>query len=207
MADGWANSMACHPRATCHIAQCKNSIRHIENGFSPYFIFWFLMQFRLWRAAAFVSSPIHLFICLFFYYHVYGETNLCKINSNVNLMWDMCGHFSVCRRRKRDETKTKSEVNGSSDTPNVANEYVAEDTRTDPHRSNYEYIPATGDVNPGTVSSPPSHYEHLRLGPIAPVTAGHEYEQLQAEPWITDIRRNCNCILCRFALETKEIRN
>lgn len=88
----------------------------------------------------------------------------------------------VCRRRKRDETKTKSEVNGSSDTPNVANEYVAEDTRTDPHRSNYEYIPATGDVNPGTVSSPPSHYEHLRLGPIAPVTAGHEYEQLQAEP-------------------------
>ena len=75
MADVWANSMACHPRATyhiegcchlvnslsrftCHIAGCKNSIRHIENRFSPYFIF--LMQFRLWRAAAFVSSPIHL---------------------------------------------------------------------------------------------------------------------------------------------------
>ena len=33
------NSMACHPRATCHIAGCKNSIRHIENRFSPYFIF------------------------------------------------------------------------------------------------------------------------------------------------------------------------
>jgi len=30
----------CHvPRATCHIAGCKNSIRHIENRFSPYFIF------------------------------------------------------------------------------------------------------------------------------------------------------------------------
>jgi len=42
-----------------HIAGCKNSIRHIENRFSPYF-FLFLMQFRLWRAAAFVSSPIHL---------------------------------------------------------------------------------------------------------------------------------------------------
>jgi len=41
-----------------HIAGCKNSIRHIENRFSPYFIF--LMQFRLWQAAAFVSSPIHL---------------------------------------------------------------------------------------------------------------------------------------------------
>ena len=48
-------------RATCHIAGCKNSIRHIENRFSPYFIFLFVMQFRLWRAAAFVSSPIHLF--------------------------------------------------------------------------------------------------------------------------------------------------
>ena len=53
----------CHDsRATCHVAGCKNSIRHIENRFSPYFIFLFLMQFRLWRAAAFVSSPIHLLI-------------------------------------------------------------------------------------------------------------------------------------------------
>ena len=97
MADVWANSMACHPRATyhiagcchlvnslsrfqshiphcrcshlaksvswsCHIAGCKNSIRHIENRFSPYLIFLFIMQFRLrlWRAAAFVSSPIQL---------------------------------------------------------------------------------------------------------------------------------------------------
>ena len=25
------NSMACHPRPTCHIARCKNSISHIEN--------------------------------------------------------------------------------------------------------------------------------------------------------------------------------
>jgi len=47
---------------SCHIAGCKNSIWHIENRFSPYFIFFlFLMQFRLWWAAAFVSSPIHLF--------------------------------------------------------------------------------------------------------------------------------------------------
>jgi len=45
-------------RATCHIAGCKNSIRHIENRFSPYFtLFFVLMQFRLWRAAAFASSP------------------------------------------------------------------------------------------------------------------------------------------------------
>ena len=47
-----------------HIAGCKNSIRHIENRFSPYFIFLFLMQFRLWRAAAFVSSVIHLLLLL-----------------------------------------------------------------------------------------------------------------------------------------------
>jgi len=26
-------------RATCHIAGCNNSIRHIENRFSPHFIF------------------------------------------------------------------------------------------------------------------------------------------------------------------------
>jgi len=69
----------CHDsRATCHIAGCshltksmswschitgfKNSIRHIENRFSPCFIYFlFVMQFRLWRAAVFVSSPIHLF--------------------------------------------------------------------------------------------------------------------------------------------------
>jgi len=45
---------------SCYIAGCKNCISHIENRFSPYFIF--LMQFRLWRAAAFVSSPIHLLL-------------------------------------------------------------------------------------------------------------------------------------------------
>ena len=54
----WRNQ-CCDPAT---IAGCKNSIRHIENRFSPYFIYFlFLMQFRLWRAAAFVSSPIHLF--------------------------------------------------------------------------------------------------------------------------------------------------
>jgi len=71
----------CHdPRATCYIAGCchlaksmswschfrgcNNSISHIENRFSPYFILFlfFLMQFGLWRSAAFVSSPIHLLI-------------------------------------------------------------------------------------------------------------------------------------------------
>ena len=55
----------CHDsRATMsyHIAGCKNYIRHIENRFSLYFIFFvLLMQFGLWRAAAFVSFLIDLF--------------------------------------------------------------------------------------------------------------------------------------------------
>jgi len=55
---------------SCKIAGCKNSIRYIENSFSPYFIFClFLMQFRLWRAVAFVSSLrlIHSFHLLKLY--------------------------------------------------------------------------------------------------------------------------------------------
>ena len=45
----------------CHIAGCKNSIRHTENRFFCHILFFlFLMQFRLWREAAFVSFPIHL---------------------------------------------------------------------------------------------------------------------------------------------------
>jgi len=46
MADVWANSMACHPTATCHIAGCSHLAKSM----------W------LWRAAAFVSSPIHLLL-------------------------------------------------------------------------------------------------------------------------------------------------
>jgi len=54
----------CHDSiATCHIAGCNNSISHLENRSSPYFIYllFFLMQFALWRVTAFASSPIHLF--------------------------------------------------------------------------------------------------------------------------------------------------
>jgi len=137
MADIWANSMACHPRATCHIAGCchltnsmswsQSYVSHCRvlplckfNGMSfqshtshcrvlllgeftviisePHatkqgavlwrnqchdratlqgviipstilkivyrhilFLYCFLMQFGLWRAAAFVSFPIHLY--------------------------------------------------------------------------------------------------------------------------------------------------
>jgi len=101
MADVWANSMACHTRATYHIAGCchlvnslsrfrftisihdsrftplhcrvqspdeinvvivphcwcKNSIRHIEVRFRHILLFF---SARIWRATAYVSSPIHL---------------------------------------------------------------------------------------------------------------------------------------------------
>jgi len=59
----------CHDsRATCHIAGCKNSIRHIENRFSPLF-FLFLMHgfgerrlsYRLRYTCLFTS--IYLNIC------------------------------------------------------------------------------------------------------------------------------------------------
>ena len=75
---------------SCHIAGCKNSIRHIENRFSPYFIFfWFLMQFRLWRAAAFVSSSIHLF-----------ET--CSAPS-TNMCLHLCSSTNECNSQKTDK--------------------------------------------------------------------------------------------------------
>jgi len=72
----------CHnSRATCHIAGCSHLAKsmswscHIQGVripsgilkivFHHIMFFLFLMQFRLWWAAAFVLSPIHLFIwCL-----------------------------------------------------------------------------------------------------------------------------------------------
>jgi len=54
----WRNQ--CHDRATLQGVRIPSAILK-KNRFSSYFIFLFLMQFRLWRAAAFVSSPTHLF--------------------------------------------------------------------------------------------------------------------------------------------------
>jgi len=93
-----ADTMACHPRATYHIAGCchlVNSLSWFQSHmphcrvqspswrnqcydratlqnvripsanwklfFAIFYLFLFLMQFGLWRAASFVSSPIHLF--------------------------------------------------------------------------------------------------------------------------------------------------
>jgi len=60
------------PRATCHIAGCSHlaksmlwsailqGVRNESRCFRHILFYFFLMQFGLWRAAAFVSSPIHL---------------------------------------------------------------------------------------------------------------------------------------------------
>ena len=94
---------------SCHIAGCKNSIRHIENRSSPYFIFWCLMQFRLWQAAAFILSLIHLFFMLnwinlfdviFFYWVLYWVIQLNEDLSNHQYYMSTgikcCTFSSVC---------------------------------------------------------------------------------------------------------------
>jgi len=53
----WRNQ--CHDRATLHGVRIPSAILKIV--FLHILLFLFLMQFRLWWAAAFVSSPIHLF--------------------------------------------------------------------------------------------------------------------------------------------------
>jgi len=60
-----------------HVIHCmvKEFHCHIENRFSPYFIFFvFLLQFGLRRAAAFVSSSIHLFFVYTVYMRAQGDS-------------------------------------------------------------------------------------------------------------------------------------
>ena len=63
----------CHdPIATCHIAGCNNSIRHIENRFSPYFIFCFVFLNAVWalKSGGFriVSDTL---VLIYHYYFMY----------------------------------------------------------------------------------------------------------------------------------------
>jgi len=84
MAYVWANSMSCHPRATCHIAGCNNSIRHIKNLFSPYFIL-FLFLNAVWALTnggfRIVSDTLVVIIIIiifffgpYYYYYYYYYT-------------------------------------------------------------------------------------------------------------------------------------
>ena len=74
-----------------------NSIRHIENRFSPVFLsfFRFLMQFGLWRATPFVSSPIYLLTKPRLLPHCYGPQCI----NNVLIGYDIATrHFALhCR--------------------------------------------------------------------------------------------------------------
>ena len=97
-------------KATYHIAGCKNSIRHLENRFSPYFIFLFLMQFRLRRAAAFVSSPIHLYDLLYYYpYFLFSSSYLTSLLSPVQatpsvIRWNCTTWRAAARGTRRPTT-------------------------------------------------------------------------------------------------------
>jgi len=51
----------CRDRATLQGVRIPSGILKIVFRHSLFYLFLFLMQFRLWRAAAFVSSSIHLF--------------------------------------------------------------------------------------------------------------------------------------------------
>jgi len=55
---------------SCHIAGSKNFIAILKIVFRHILFFLFLMQFRLWLAAAFVSSPIHLCVVNWWSCHI-----------------------------------------------------------------------------------------------------------------------------------------
>jgi len=88
-----ANSMPCHSRVTSHFAKCchlansmswsqshvPHQIFRVNEFYPPYWksffavFFVFLIQLGLRRAAAFVSSSIHLFTEDFVVYNIYGS--------------------------------------------------------------------------------------------------------------------------------------
>jgi len=75
---------------SCHIARCKNSIRHIENRFSPYFIYFlFLMQrrlsYRLWYTCYWLGMDMWIVIitlCVPVDVHSVSSSSLAKAVHN-----------------------------------------------------------------------------------------------------------------------------
>jgi len=68
----WRNQ--CHDLATLQGVRIPSAILKIVLRY----IFWFLMQFRLWRAAAFVSSPIYLLFPVIHRHSQGGSTAICN---------------------------------------------------------------------------------------------------------------------------------
>jgi len=75
----WRNQ--CHDRATLQGVRIPSAILKIV---LRHILLFFLMQFRLWRAAAFVSSPLHLFVIVItscidrFFCRWYGRIAYCS---------------------------------------------------------------------------------------------------------------------------------
>ena len=60
----------CHD-STCHIAGCNNSIRHIENRFSPYFILFFVFN-AVWVDERRLSYRLNTLVTYFnVQFHIY----------------------------------------------------------------------------------------------------------------------------------------
>jgi len=102
----WRNQ--CHDRATLQgviisSAKLKTVFRHIL------FFFVFLMQFGLWRAAAFVSSPIHLFHYLSYslfvttscFTRIRGQQIFLQFFLHLIVFWGELGTFGTHRRQKK----------------------------------------------------------------------------------------------------------
>ena len=103
----WRNQ--CHDCVTLQGVIISSAISKIV--FCHFLLFFlFLMQFGVWQAAAFVSSPIHLFVmCSLFHLHFRLFPRL--IQSTINLCWDWTSrletevrwtHLAVTSREKKE---------------------------------------------------------------------------------------------------------
>jgi len=96
----WRNQ--CHNRATLQGVRIPSAILKIV--FAIFYFFLFLMKFRLWRVAVFVSSPVHL--CVLFLWMSWKWWNVwlfeeCALHTCNNcIMWHadiLCCSSSTCR--------------------------------------------------------------------------------------------------------------
>jgi len=80
----------CHDsRATCHIAECKNFIRHIENRFLPYFIFYlYFIYFFVFNAVYALTSGG---------FRIVSDTLVWRVSVLITIfIWTGICHFFLC---------------------------------------------------------------------------------------------------------------
>jgi len=99
---------------SCHLAVCKNCIRHIENRFSPYFnFFFFLMQFDERPFSYRLRYTCYKCIHLYWITMQDNQLILCIANPNTRTLWD-----SKCQVNQRTWTHQRliiQQVNSLSD--------------------------------------------------------------------------------------------